>query len=184
MDLPDKKYKVIYSDPPWRLQNASTIMYKCDKPIENKYKTMSKEEIESLPVGDIADENCSLFLWTTHTFLEDALAVMQKWGFKYHCCITWDKKSGFSMWGFHRRTELCLYGYKGKININQKGSFIPTIITEKKRKHSQKPDLMRKLIEEHTPQPRIELFARQKYDGWDSWGDELPETIQKHIVEG
>jgi len=179
--LPNKKYQVIYADPPWKVQNASSVWYKCDNPIENKYPTMNIEEIKALPIKEISDKPSSLFLWTTHTFLKDALEVMESWGFKYHCCITWDKKSGFSVWGFHRRTEFCLFGYSGGINVNQKGRFIPTLIVEPKRKHSQKPILMRSWIENNSPKPRIELFARERFDGWDAWGNELPNTTQKML---
>jgi len=104
--------------------------------------------------------------------LREAFSVIDAWSFKYHCCITWDKGSGWSLSGFHRRTEFCLYAYKGKINVNQTGEFIPTIISENKRKHSQKPDKMYELIESNTPEPRIELFARIVRPGWKSWGNQ------------
>ena len=138
---------------------------------------MSIEKLKLLSVREITDTNCGLFLWTTHTTLPWGLELMNSWGFKYHCAITWDKKGGWCIAGFYRRTEICLYGYKGKMNINQKGKFIPTLITEAKRKHSQKPDVMRKWIESNTPMPRIELFARQKTAGWDVWGNEVESDI-------
>ena len=171
--FPDKKYQIIYADPPWKLTSMSSVAWKMDSPLENKYPTMTFDELKGLPVRELRDENCGLFLWCTHSTLPDALALMKDWGFKYHCVITWDKKSGFSLCGFHRRTELLLYGYYGRMNIATKGKYIPTIITEAKTSHSTKPIIMRRYIESNTPAPRIELFARQKTEGWDVWGNEV-----------
>ncbi|GAG45767.1 unnamed protein product, partial [marine sediment metagenome] len=123
--LPKGKYNVIYADPPWPID--SMILDKWQSSLEEKYKTMSLDEICNLSVAKLAADNCSLFLWATHTCLRDAFNVIDAWGFKYHCCITWDKGNGWSLCGFHRRTEFCLYAYKGKINVNQKGKFIPTL---------------------------------------------------------
>jgi len=134
--------------------------------------------LKRIPVGELRDSDCSLFLWCTHSTLVDALDLMKEWGFKYHCVITWDKLGGFSLWGFHRRTELLLYGYSGKININQKGKYIPTIVTERKTKHSKKPSIVYELLKTNTPTPRLELFARQKTDGWDVWGNEVESDIE------
>ncbi len=84
--LPDGKYSVIYADPPWPV--GSITMDKWQSPIEDKYPTMSIEDISNLPIGELAADECSLFLWTTHTFLPDALRLIDIWGFKYFCCIT------------------------------------------------------------------------------------------------
>ena len=171
-ELPIEKYNVIYADPPWDI--GSIELEKWGSPLSEKYPTMSLDAIKNLKIDELSNEDCSLFLWATHTTLKDAFDVMENWGFKYHCCITWDKGNGWSANGFHRRTEFCLYGYKGNINVNQKGNFIPTLVIEKKRKHSQKPDIMRKLLISNTPKPRIELFAREKIDDeFDVWGNEV-----------
>lgn len=170
-DIPSKEYDVIYADPPWKV--GSIILKKWESPLSDKYPTMTLEQIKQLPIWYISKDNCSLFLWTTHSFLEKAFEVIKAWGFKYYCCVTWDKGSGWCQHGFHKKTELCLFAYKGKMNVNQKGQFIPTLISEKKHKHSQKPEIMRELIEAHTPKSRIELFARQEANGWDNWGNEL-----------
>ncbi len=169
--IPQGKYNVIYADPPWPV--GQIIMDKWEAPLEEyKYLTLTLEKIEALKVGGLAADDCSLFLWTTHTFLHEAFHVMECWGFKYHVCITWDKGSGWTQNGFHRRTEFCLYGYTGKMNIKQDGEAIPTLITEKAKGHSIKPDIMYGLIEMKFQEPRIELFARGVRDGWDAWGNE------------
>lgn len=175
--FPDKKYSIIYADPPWKLSSMSSVAWKVDNPLENKYPTMTNEELSNLPILDISDTNCGLFLWCTHSTLPNAINLMATWGFKYHCCITWDKLGGFSLHGFHRRTEFLLYGYRGRMNINTKGKYIPTIITEKKTIHSRKPQQIREYLNSNTPSPRIELFARQRVDGWDAWGNEVPDEM-------
>lgn len=168
---PEGKYAVIYADPPWPV--GSMVMDKWESPIEEKYPTMSIEEIRQLPIKELAAEQCSLFLWTTHTFLPDALKLIEEWGFKYFCCITWDKGNGWTQNGFHKRTEFLLYAYKGGMNVNQYGDAIPTLIFEQKTYHSKKPDTIRDMIKNKTPEPRIELFARGHYDGWEVWGNEV-----------
>ena len=170
-ELPKGKYRVIYADPPWPV--GSMTMDKWESPIEDKYPTMSIEDIGNLPINELAADECSLFLWTTHTFLPDALRLIEEWGFKYFCCITWDKGNGWTQNGFHKRTEFLLYAYKGGINIDQYGQAIPTIITEPSTKHSKKPDTIRELIKNKTPEPRLEMFARDIYDGWVCWGNEV-----------
>lgn len=172
------RYRTIYADPPWQLSSMSKIAYKCDNPLENKYHTMTLEELKNLPIKELIEKDCGLFLWCTHSTLKDALELMSDWGFKYHCVITWDKLGGFSLWGFHRRTELLLYGYHGKINVNQKGKYIPTIVTERKSIHSKKPAIIYNWLNTNTPTPRLELFARQKVDGWDVWGNEVESDIK------
>lgn len=179
MKEPMKKYQIIYADPPWRLQSMSDTSWKKDgAPLEGKYPTMSVDEIQSLPVVELADENCGLFLWSTQSTLQDALYTMKLWGFKYHITITWAKGSGFCLHGFNRNTELLLYGYKGKMNLNTKGKYIPTLIVEKKTKHSVKPITVYELLENNSPTPRIELFARKKREGWDVWGNEVESDIE------
>jgi N6-adenosine-specific RNA methylase IME4 len=170
-EIPTGKFKVIYIDPPWQV--GSMAMDKWESPIEDKYPTMSVDEIISLPIRDLADDECALFIWTTHTFLPDTFRIIREWGFKYFCTITWDKEGGWTQNGFHKRTEFLLYAYKGNMNINQYGKAIPTIIVEAKTKHSKKPDSIRDMIAEKTPEPRIEMFAREHFDGWTVWGNEV-----------
>jgi N6-adenosine-specific RNA methylase IME4 len=171
VELPEGKYNVIYADPPWPV--GSIVMDKWESPINEKYPTMTIDEIRNLPINDLSAENCSLFLWTTHTYLPDALQLIKEWGFKYHCVITWNKHSGWTQFGFHKMTEFLIYAYKGKMNIDQYGKAIPTLIDENKTHHSKKPDSIRDLIKSKTPEGRIELFARDKYEGWEAWGNQL-----------
>jgi len=170
-EFPSGKYQVIYADPPWPI--SETQWDKWESKITDKYPTMSLEDIVALPVGDLSDENCSLFLWTTNTFLHDAFHVMEAWGFKYYCTITWDKGGGWTQDGFHKNAEYLLFGYKGKMGIEQRGDSIPTVYYEKKGKHSKKPNGLIEIIKNKTKGNRIELFQREKQDGFDGWGNEV-----------
>jgi len=179
--FPNKKYDVIYADPPW---NIGTIeLDKWKSPLSDKYPTMSDDELINLPIKEISNEDCALFMWTTHSMIPTALVLMEKWGFKYYCIITWDKGSGWCQHGFNKRTELLLFGYKGKITkvIKQEGKFFPTIITENKTTHSRKPHRVYAIIENSTTGQRIELFARNKRQGWDTWGNEIIKEEQTLI---
>jgi N6-adenosine-specific RNA methylase IME4 len=172
----NKKYKTILADPPWDI--GEMRMKKSRPNAELPYPRMKTQAIKDLDVKSLADENCNLFLWTTHTFLPDAFEVIKSWGFKYHCLLTWDKTNGIPCWGFKRKTEFVLYGYRGKITVNQTGKFIHTLFTEKLTTHSKKPNIFYEILESNTPEPRIELFARNKRNGWDTWGNELQNDIE------
>ena len=172
-EAPDGKYNVIYADPPWDI--SSFVLEKWESPLEDKYPTMTEEEIKALDIPNLCADDCVLFLWTTLSTLPEALRILEHWGFKYHITLTWDKVGGWSSNGFHRRTELVLVGYKGKLSnvIKQEGEYIPTIFQEAKREHSTKPEIMYKYIETRTNSKKIELFARKKRDGWKVWGNEV-----------
>ncbi len=171
--FPDKKYQIIYADPPWNVSQFSRIVRPQQKP--HPYSKMKLEDIKSLSVQDITDlDGCHLFMWTTHKWLPKAFEVIKSWGFKYHCCLTWNKTFGFTPFSFMWSTEFCLYAQiRGKW-LRPKTFAIKTLITEKPTKHSKKPKSMQNLIIQHCGDlPRIELFAREKTDGWDVWGDEV-----------
>jgi len=170
INFPQKKYRVIWADPPWDVKKIRRKVR--PNQVAMDYLTMSLEEIKSLPVQDLADENCVLFLWTTHAYLPYAFEIMEAWGFRYQRTITWDKSNGMCLFGFHHRTEFCLFGYKGKLEMYPKRKTIPTIWTEKSPRHSQKPLLLQRRTEVFG-RPRIELFARRSLDGWDVWGLEV-----------
>lgn len=170
------KYQVIYADPPWPVKK---IVRKV-RPNQTEsldYPTMSLDDIKLLDVGMLSDDNSVLFLWTTHAFLPKAFSVMEYWGFKYQRTITWDKSNGMSLFGFHHRTEFLLFGYKGKLEMYPHRKTFPTLVQAKSPRHSEKPHIFRELIEPFGKR-RIELFARQKTEGWDIWGNEIESDIE------
>lgn len=168
----NKKYKTIYADPPWQESGGGKIKRGADR----HYPLMTTKEICELPVQQIADENCHLYLWTTNNFLQDAFKVMEAWGFEYITCITWMKdRQGLGQY-YRGLTEHCLFGRKGMVpykTIDEKRQQGVTGFYAPKKEHSQKPDIMRQMIEKVSYMPAIELFARQKHPGWDCWGNEV-----------
>lgn len=175
--FPNKKYQIIYADPPWSYRDKALAG---NRGAGCKYQTQESDWISNLPVSDIAAENCVLFLWVTMPKLNECWGVIEKWGFTYKtCAFNWvkkNKKADSWFWGMGRWTranaELCLLSTKGKPKRINAGvhSVIDTLI----EKHSKKPDeARRRIVELLGDLPRIELFARKKTDGWDVWGDEV-----------
>lgn len=148
------------------------------------YKTMSIDEICELPIKEITEENAVLFLWTTVPFLEKSFKVVNAWGFKYKTIFVWDKIKHNFGWYSSVRHEILIVATKGSFTPENPKLFDSVIeniedveITAhiEREKHSQKPDWFRtNLIEVLYPSSKkIELFARQKVDGWDCWGNEV-----------
>lgn len=168
------KYLTIYADPPWQQGMAGKRKRAKGGFKEDvlPYPTMTTEQVLSLSVGDLADEGCHLWLWTTNQFLETGFQVMRAWGFKYLMPIHWVKPSGVGNWFVHR-TQTLLFGYKKKCRFPL-GRYKPNIITSGDPvRHSQKPSEAYTLIESVSPAPRLELFARQRREGWHTWGNEV-----------
>ena len=175
-----KKYQIIYADPSWSYQDKG-----CNGNCEAHYKTMSIADICNLPVGGSCANDCVLFLWTTYPMLREALTVIDSWGFKYKSiAFQWvklNKKNGKPFYGLGRwtrgNTEPCLLAVRGKPTRISMRVF--QLIQEPIQKHSQKPGIVRdKIVELMGDLPRIELFARQKTDGWDVWGNEVKSDIK------
>lgn len=165
------KCNVLVVDPPWPVKKIVRSV-RPNQVAQLDYPTMPMSEIMRLPVQSIAEDNSVLFLWTTHAFLEHAFKVMRAWGFNYQRCLTWDKANGVCFFGFHHRTEFCLFGYRGNIEMYPRRKAIPTVFSGKSERHSAKPDEFYRLIEP-MGEKRIDIFARQPRDGWVVWGDEF-----------
>jgi len=175
--FPKKKYKIIYSDPAWSYKVWTAKGG--HKSASAHYKTMSIEDIKNLPVQDIADKDCVLFIWVTMPNLIEGIETIKSWGFKYKTCgFTWLKtyKNGNPVCGLgywtRSNVELCLLATKGKPKRINKGVY--QAVLDVQREHSRKPDCVRnRIVELMGDLPRIELFARQKVEGWDCWGNEV-----------
>ena len=174
--FPNKKYSVIYADPPWSYQDK-----RCNGNAADHYPTMRIDDICSLPVHDIAADNCVLFLWATYPMIKEALRVIEAWGFKYKSIgFQWIKQNrsgtgyflGIGHWT-RGNTEACLIGVKGKPKRVSNG--VSQLIFAPLREHSRKPDIVRDKIRElmWEEQSYIELFARSTTTGWDVWGNEI-----------
>ena len=178
-----KKYQIIYADPPWGPDiniNSQTN----GKRLTDHYPIMKMEAISALPVKDLADDDCVLFLWVRHSSLDEAIKVIGDWGFKYiTVAFEWLKtRNGkptefMGGWMVGGAVELCLLGKKGHPRrISPK---VHRLITAERREHSRKPDETKtRIVELMGDIPRIELFARQKTEGWDVWGNEVKSDIK------
>lgn len=175
----DKKYNIIYADPPWQYKDKRTGK-KISGGASNHYNTMNIEDIKKIPIKDLADKNCMLFLWVTFPNLQEGLDVIKEWGFEYKTLgFSWiktNKKNGKPFFGIGYYTksncEVCLIGVKGKpLKVS---NYVSSVIIHPKEEHSKKPNEVRnKIIELCGDLPRIELFARQQVEGWDCWGNEV-----------
>lgn len=169
----DKKYKTIYADPPWMERGGGKIKRGADR----HYNLMKTSDIIALPILNlIHKDGCHLYLWATNNHLPDALKVIDAWGFEYVTIITWLKdRQGLGQY-YRGITEHCLFAVTKnrlpyKIDGSGKRMQGLTGFYEVKTIHSKKPETMRKMIEKVSYAPRIELFARQEFNGWDCWGE-------------
>lgn len=143
---------------------------------------MTLEEIKALPINSIADDNCTLFLWVIDKYLFDAKNILETWGFKYHITMSWDKTNGITLFGFNRRTEFILVGFKGKHDTYPKRKAIKTSFKAKSEYHSAKPDKFYEMLD-ILEGNRIDIFARKQRIGlflkhWDVWGNEVQSDIE------
>lgn len=189
-----KRYQIIYADPPWSYndtqQSGGTAYFGAIV----RYDTMSLERIKALPIAQITDNNCVLFLWATSPLLPEALEVIKSWGFNFKTiAFCWNKIESEGYWvsNLGRWTmgniELCLLGVKG--NPKRISENIKQLVVAQRSIHSKKPDEVRKRIVELMGElPRIELFARDngikdmfgynRMEGWDCWGNEVESDIE------
>ncbi len=179
----DKKYNIIYADPPWQYRVWSKKG--SGRSAESHYPTMSKKEIANLPIQNICEKDSVLFLWVTFPCLVEGIELIKSWGFDYKTIgFTWvkkNKKSPSWFWGMGYYTranaEICLLATKGK-PLKRISKAVHSIIDTPIEKHSKKPDCARDRITQLFGElPRIELFARQHADGWDCWGNEVEDMV-------
>ena len=190
-----KKYSVIYADPPWQtkagrplngyhVENGKQIF----NPVSNKsrdlpYPTLSIEQIACLNVRSVVENDAHLYMWVTNQYLLKAEHIINAWGFKYSTTLVWAKNPiGRGLGGtFSISTEFLLYATRGNLKPIKKvtGTWFNV-----KRKyvngfpcHSKKPDFFYELIEGVSEGNRLEMFARERREGWDVFGNEVVESI-------
>ena len=181
-----QKFGTILIDPPWRFSNRTGKVGPEHKRLY-RYKTMSFEEIAQLPIGELTLPRSHLYLWCPNALLLEGLTIMKRWDFTYKTNIVWYKvrkdggPDGRGV-GFYFRnvTELLLFGIKGKLRTLKPGRTQVNILITRKREHSRKPEEVYDLIEQCSPDPYLELFARERVPRWEQWGDEL-DTYQQPI---
>lgn len=174
MNLPNGLFSVIYADPPWPYD--FDLSARGDPNIH--YPTMTLDQIKSLQIP--IEENAILFLWTPNPKLKEALEVLSAWGFEYKTNFVWVKdKIGL---GYYVRSqhELCLLGKRGVMPTPEVQNRPPSVVQAPRTEHSHKPDKFYQIIESMYPNfARLELFARNKREGWESWGNELESDKSK-----
>jgi N6-adenosine-specific RNA methylase IME4 len=177
MMFPNRRYSIIYADPPWSYRDTAAAG---NRGAGFKYGLMAQDNIAELPVDQIAAPDCALFLWVTMPKLSEVWGVIEKWGFTYKTvAFTWiktNRKSGTPFWGMGNWTranaELCLLATKGK--PKRQSAAVHSVVMSPLRAHSQKPDEVReRIVKLMGDLPRIELFARERVEGWDAWGNEV-----------
>jgi N6-adenosine-specific RNA methylase IME4 len=174
----NKKFRTILADPPWQFNNRTGKMAPEHKRL-SRYQTLSLREISEIPVQVAADQPAHLYLWVPNALLNEGLEVMRSWGFTYKTNIIWHKvrkdggPDGRGV-GFYFRntTEIVLFGIRGPLRTLKPGRTQVNIIRSQKQEHSRKPDELYKIIEECSPGPYFELFARGKRIGWHVWGNQ------------
>ena len=165
----------------------SSNKYDHHRAITRAYPVMKTKEICALPIKKITDNNAICFMWVADAFIPDALQVMESWGFKYKTvAFIWQKKekSGkqvcyMGQWTM-KNCELVLLGTKGKMTQYLKSRKVRQLqeAIRERTIHSRKPQIIRdRIVEMFGDLPRIELFARQKFEGWDCWGNEVDGKI-------
>lgn len=188
------QYKMLAADPPWHFKSRTAI--KSANPgsrrdAERHYATMSLDAIKALPVGEVAARDAHLLLWTTGPFLAATFEVIEAWGFRYSAiAFAWFKLKrsieprqlrlvDVAQFDFHvglghttrHNVELCLLARRG--SPRRESRKVREVIISPLREHSRKPEEFYERAEEYAVGPRLELFARQRRPGWDSWGNEV-----------
>lgn len=179
-------YRTISADPPWLERGGGKIKRGADR----HYALMPTADIAALPVHEWAAEQSHLYLWVTNNFLPDGLIVMRAWGFRYVTKIDWfkgdvddeqpveqmddaDLQIGLGQY-FRGVTESCLFGVRGDVEWRSrpggKREQGRTGFHAPRTAHSAKPAYVRQVAERVSHGPRLEMFARARFDGWDAWG--------------
>jgi N6-adenosine-specific RNA methylase IME4 len=177
------RYGVMYADPPW--QFATYSHRGKGRSAEAHYDCMGLEKIKAMLVADWVATDCALFLWTTDPLLPRAFEVIAAWGFVYKTvAFTWVKTTkdgtrfpiGCGYWT-RANPELCLLATRGRPQRISRS--VPQLILAPRRAHSQKPEEVYERIESLVPGPYLELFARQRRPGWESWGQQVETGISE-----
>jgi N6-adenosine-specific RNA methylase IME4 len=172
-------FGTVLIDPPWRFLNRTGKVAPEHRRLA-RYATLSAAELAALPVGELARPQSHLYLWCPNALLAEGLQLLAAWGFAYKTNLVWYKvrkdggPDGRGV-GFYFRnvTELVLFGVRGSLRTAAPGRRQTNVIVHRKREHSKKPPTLYKIIEDCSPGPWCELFARERRPGWHQWGDQV-----------
>lgn len=167
------KYRCIVIDPPWPMKKIERTE-RPNQGVELDYPVLSLDQIADeaiVPVRTHSDDDCHMYLWVTHKYLPAGLSLLEAWGFRYQCVMTWRKNVGITPFSWMYDTEHVLFGTRGNQPLERMGlrlSFEAPVVG-----HSVKPDVFYERVLAATPGPRLEMFARRNRDGFESWGNEV-----------
>lgn len=170
------KFNTLVIDPPWPISMAGEFKERHSSPKQLPYEAMAIEDITRLPVADLLNPGAHVYLWCTNKTLRRAFDVLDQWGVRFHLALVMTKPSGIApSLGYVFGTEFCLLGIAGRpmqpfLNIGRLNHFSRPAV---RGQHSTKPDYFYSLVEEMSPGPRADLFARKKRDNWCVWGNEV-----------
>ena len=179
------KYRTIVADPPWPMPDSGpwTRVNGNWGPYQGQtsdipYSTMSMDDIAALPVGDRAERDAHLYVWTTNRFLEDTYDIVRGWGFRPAQLLVWCKAPmGIGMGGtFTSTTEFIIFGRRGTLKASRR--LDSSWWLWKRGPHSAKPEAFLDLVEQVSPGPYLEMFARRNRLGWDTWGNECLQHVE------
>lgn len=168
--MPTGRYRAIIIDPPWPIEKIERE----ERPDQGQrldYPTMRLDEIGGLPVPELAEDGCHLYLWVTHKFLPAGLELLDAWGARYQCTMTWVKNVGITPFSWMYSTEHVLFGRIGSLPLDKLGLRLD--FSAPVQGHSRKPDVFYDRVRTASPGPRLELFARESREGFDPWGNEV-----------
>lgn len=171
------KYDIIYIDPPWNYKRSSG-----QGVVAEQYKTLSDQDIYNLPISDLANKNCALICWMTFPKISEGVKAIESWGFEIKTVfVNWiklNKKNLKPFFGIGSYTksngEYCILATRGKIHPWVLTNSLSSVLMSPIEKHSKKPNRVRDMITEiFGDRSRVEIFAREKFDGWDAIGYDL-----------
>lgn len=189
--LPNKKYQVIYADPPWdyggKMQYDKTTIKDENVGFEKKiflssatfkYPTLKLKQLKGLDVASIAENDCLLFMWTTGPQMNNSIELGTAWGFEYKTiAFVWDKMVHNPGRYTLSQTEFVLAFKKGKFPQPRGARNVRQMVQVHRGAHSVKPvEVIDRITKMFPEQEKIELFARSNYVGWDNWGLEIPDS--------
>lgn len=169
-NLPKGKYAALVIDPPWPMTKIDREVRPNQSKDAFEYPTMTEQELLDFPVEKFSADDSHLYLWVTQKYLPMGLKLAEKWGFKYQCVMTWVKNVGFTPFSWMYSTEHVIFATKGSLPLLQLGLRLD--FNAKVREHSRKPDEFYELVKKVSPGPRIDVFSREKREGFDQWGNE------------
>ena len=162
-------YGTIVADPPWQLAQAGVTKADARK----FYPTMPLADILAMPVESLAADDAHLWLWALNSMMEEAHQVARAWGFRPITMLTWCKPQPGVGHYLRNNTEHAILATRGR-PVTPAHKPISTWYEWPRSRHSAKPPQFLRLVEQVSPGPYVELFARTPGYGWGAWGNQVP----------